>query len=655
MKRITLQRIVLTNWRGLNLDVKFNEDVTKISGDNELGKSSIMKAWFWLLTGYPSANEVKNFNLFNDKLGAGVTPETPKACVRAEVLVDGYEYILEKQATAKFTRKRGSNEYEKASSDTYECFIDNIATPAKDWDAWIEQNICPVDMLPYALNGNFFTELVTDDKNKARKILERLVGGIDDSDMKGDYSLLSEDLLKWSVDNIEERTKKEKSPVEDRQKEIPALIEAKEKTLAEYMQIDYDAILAEIEGKKKEIADIDNRILGNGEAIKPILGQRDAIFDIINSKTLKLNECRNTYIVRENANLAALTAKLSEIKTANAKVDKTNADNAVKKKGLFDAIAKFETEITRLEERRQSLLNEKDEIKARVFAGDKCAYCGQELPEDMLEKAREKFNAGKKADLENVVRKGKLNNDDIERVKEKLSEAKDALASVPEDSVKVDTATLEAEIASARANIKPYEETEEYAKLTKEIEDLKAGLPEIPQNDNQALTDMKQVIMADLDALNRRYGLKAKADEIRKDIDDLRNELREVGEKIAFLEGKIAKCKEYRQERADITSERINGKLYECRIDMWSAQKDGTMVPDTVLRGKDNVQFRSLNFSHQIKATIEMQELFMKSFDVALPVFVDEYSVFSKGNRPNIPDYQQVQITASDSPYLIVE
>lgn len=655
MKRITLQRIVLENWRDLNLDVKFNEDVTKISGDNELGKSSIMKAWFWLLTSYPSANEVKNFNLFNDKFGAGVTPETPKACVRAYVLVDGYEFTLEKQATAKFTRKRGSNEYEKASSDTYECFIDNITTPAKDWDVWLEHNICPVDMLPYALNGNFFTELVADDTNKARKILERLVGGIDDSDMKGDYSLLSEDLLKWSVDNIEERTKKEKSPVEDRQKEIPALIEAKEKTLAEYMQIDYDAILAEIESKKKEIADIDNRILGNGEAIKPILGQRDAIFDIINSKTLKLNECRNAYIVRENADLTALTAKLSEIKTANAKVDKTNADNATKKKGLSDAIAKFEAEITRLEERRQSLLREKDEIKARVFTGDKCAYCGQELPEDMLEKAMEKFNAGKKADLENVVRKGKLNNDDIERTKEKLQEAKDALAIIPEDSVKVDTATLEAEIASARANIKPYEDTEEYAKLTKEIEDLKASLPEIPQNDNQTLTDMKRVIMADLDELNRRYGLKAKADEIREDIDDLRNELREVGEKIAFLEGKIAKCKEYRQERADITSERINGKLYECRIDMWSAQKDGTMVPDTVLRGKDNVQFRSLNFSHQIKATIEMQELFMKSFDVALPVFVDEYSVFSKGNRPNIPDYQQVQITASDSPYLVVE
>lgn len=623
MKRITLQRIVLENWRGLNLDVKFNEDVTKISGDNELGKSSIMKAYFWLLTGYPSANEVKNFNLFNDKFGSGVTPETPKACVRAYVLVDGYEFTLEKKATAKFTRKKGSNEYEKASSDTYECFIDNIATPAKDWDAWLEQNICPVDMLPYALNGSFFTELVANDKNKARKILERLVDGIDNSDMKGDYSLLSEDLLKWSVDNIEERTKKEKSPVEDRQKEIPALIEAKEKTLAEYIQIDYDAILAEIEGKKKEIADIDNRILGNGEAIKPILGQRDAIFDIINSKTLNLNECRNAYIVKENAIL------------------KTNADNAAKKEKLNDIIIKFEAEITRLEERRQSLLKEKDEIKARVFTGDKCAYCGQELPEDMLEKAREKFNAGKNADLENVVRKGKLNNDDIERTKEKLSEAKDALASVPENSVK--------------ANIKPYEETEEYAKLTKEIEDLKASLPEIPQNDNQTLTDMKQVIMADLDALNRRYGLKAKADEIREDIDDLRNELREVGEKIAFLEGKIAKCKEYRQERADITSERINGKLYECRIDMWSAQKDGTMIPDTVLRGKDNVQFRSLNFSHQIKATIEMQELFMKSFDVALPVFVDEYSVFSKGNRPNIPDYQQVQITASDSPYLIVE
>lgn len=655
MKHITLNKITLENWRGLNIDVNFRGSITKISGDNELGKSSIMKAWFWLLTGYPSAGEVKNFNLFNDKFGVGVTPETPKACVRASVNIDEYEYVLEKQATAKFTRKRGSNEYEKAPSDTYECFIDGISTTAKDWDGWVEKNICPADLLPYLLNGGFFTELVSEDKNKARKILERLVGGIEDSDMKGDYSILVEDLRKWTVDEIEERAKRERVPMVDRQKEIPALIDAKEATLADYMKIDYDAILKDIDAKKKEIADIDARILGNGEAIKPILDKRDAALEIINTKTLNLNEKRNSYIVRENAKLNELVSRLNDIKLANSKVDDTNERNALRKKNIADSIGRKVAEIDRLEERRSELLAERDEIKSRVFTGDKCAYCGQELPADMLEKAREKFNANKDAELSLIVKKGKANNEDIESIKDSIKSLEMELDSIPEDSVKADTATLEAEIASVRVSIKPYEETEEYASLVKEIEALKASVPSIPENDNEALTNMKGVIMSELDELNRRYGLKSKADEIRNEIEIYRNDLRVVGEKIACIENKIAKCKEYRQERADITSERINGKLNECRIDMWSTQKDGTIIPDTVLRGKDNVQFRSLNFSHQIKATIEMQELFMRSFDVALPIFIDEYSVFSTNNRPQIDDYQQIQIAASDSPYLTIE
>lgn len=650
-KRITLKEITLSNWRSINQKVTFDE-VTKISGVNGAGKSSIMKAFYWLLTSYPHPNETANFNLFDCRVP--LTPDTPKACVKAILDIDGVEYSIERRAEAKFTKKRGSCEYEKASSDTYELYIDDIETSATNFKAWVESNLCPMDMLKYCLDGGFFVNLVDDDMRKSRKVLEAIIGEISDEDMKGDYSVLAEDLKKYTVEQIEERSKNEMRPWKARMSEIPAIIENKVATLSEYSRIDFDAILKEIESNKSEIESIDNRILGNGKAIEPILGRRDEILEIINFKTLSLNDSRIVYLSKESAEINALKAKIEEVVKANAMVVSTNASLRRKKDELTSRIARYEDEIVRLETRREGLLKEKDAVKARVFEGASCSYCGQVLPTDMLDKAKEKFNASKTRELEDIVTRGKNNNVEIERVKNALADAKMELNSMPPMATIADVSPYEEELAEMQKAFVPYESTEEYAHLAKEIEDLKSMLPEIPTNDNEALTNAKRILMNSLDELNRRYGLKYKADEVRLDIDMLKSELRTVGAEIARLEGKIDKCKEYMQEKADIISYRVNGKLTECKIDMWSAQKDGTLIPDVVLRGKNGVKFGSLNFAHQIRAKIEICKLFASYFKLSLPIWVDEARVFDSNTTPS-HDNQMVFLYANDNPYLTVE
>ena len=650
-KKITIKEIALSNWRSINQKVSFG-DVTTISGCNGVGKSSMMKAFYWLLTSYPHPNEMSNFNLFDCRLP--LTPDTPKACVRAVIDIDGVEYTLERKAEAKFVKKRGSCEYEKASSDSYELFIDDIETSATNFKVWVEDNICPMDMLKYCLDGGFFVNLVDEDMRKSRKVLEAIIGEINDEDMKGDYSILSSDLKKYTVEQIEERSKNEMRPWKARMSEIPAIIESKMDTLSEYSRIDFDSILNEIDAKRKEIDDIDNRILGNGEAIKPILGKRDSILNIINTKVLLYNDSKALYNTKENAEINALKAKIDDIKKMNATIASTNNSNHNKKLELERRIEKYEAEIARLEARRESLLAEKDAIKARVFASESCAYCGQELPMDMQEKAKERFNASKARDLEDIVTRGRNNNAEIERMKNSVADAKMELASIPPFASVVDTTPYEVDLANMQTSFVPYENTEESARLIQEIEDLKATLPEIPSNDNSALTSAKRVLMNALDELNRRYGLKSKADEIRDEIASLKEELRSVGATIARLEGKIDKCKEYMQEKADIISYRINGKLRECKIDMWSAQKDGTLIPDVVLRGKNGVKFGSLNFAHQIRAKIEICRLFASHFGVTLPIWVDEARVFDSATTPT-HDTQMVFLYADDNPSLTVE
>ena len=650
-KKEILKSIELSNWRGQSRKVDFNEGITTISGMNSCGKSTIFHSWLWLMTSWTSAHDVKNFNLFDNRYE--ISPETPKASVKATIEIDGLTYTIQKIAEAKFTRKRGSDVYEKAASDTYIIKLDNIETSATAFNEWVTANIGPIELLPYCLDGNFFTELI-EDKNKARKVLEDVVGEVKREDMKGDYSLIDEDMKRYSVEQIEERTKVELRPLKARMLEIPAIIESKEATYAEYKRVDYDAIMREIEAKKAEIEDIDNRILGNGKAIEPILGRRDEILEIINFKTLSLNDSKVAYLAKESAEINALKVKIDEIKRMNAMVDTTNLSFERKKAELTARIARYEAEIVRLEARRESLIKDRDAVKARVFVDETCAYCGQELPFDMQEKARAKFNESRARELEDIVTRGKNNNLEIERGKTAIEEAKADLAAIPMPSVKVDTAELEAELARLQSSFVPFENTDEYARLVKEIEDLKATMPELPTNDNEALTSAKRVLMNGLDELNRRYGLKYKADEIWKEIESLKQELRGVGASIAMLEGMIDKCKEFRQEKAAIVSFRVNDKLNGCSIDMWSMQKDGTLIPDVVLKGIDGVKFGSLNFSDQIKVRIEMQRLFMDSIGVELQIFIDEYSVCSDNKRPVI-DGQSVCLYATNTPYLTVE
>lgn len=650
-RKIILKSLSLSNWRGQNHTIDFS-DTTTISGRNGAGKSSVMKAFYWLLTGFPSPIETKNFNLFDNRLP--ITPETPKACVKAVLNIDGFDYVIERKAEAKFTRKRGSNEMVKDASDTYELYIDNIETSATNFNKWINDNICPVEQIVYCLDGGFFTELLAGDKSKARKVLETIVGEITPEDMKGDYSIIAEDMKRFTVDAIMERAKAELKPWRERLAEIPAIIDSKEVTLAEYMAIDFDAILGEINKAKADIEDLDASILGRGKEIEPIMGERSRILNLVNEKVVAMNKARTTHDASEVAKLGDIKNAIQSIRTDNASIQSRNSMRKMEYESSVRSLEQKKKYLALLESTRESLLKERDEVKAMVFAGETCSYCGQELPYDKMEEAKARFNEKKTRELNNIVAKGKSNNEAIAETRAEIERLSSIVEKRYEEEPLKSLVKLEAEYARIRESIVPFESTEEYSRMKKEIEDLEATMPEIPSNDTSVLTNAKKVLMDTLEGLNRRYGLKTKADEIRKEIESLRVELRSVGSEIARLEGKIDKCKEYIQEKADVISFRVNGRLNDCVIDMWSTQKDGTLVPDTVLRGKDGVKFGSLNFAQQIKSKIELQMLFLRHFGISLPLWVDEATVFDSSNKPSF-DNQTIFLYASDSPFLTIK
>lgn len=656
MKTIKLKRLEINNFRAKSITIDFKES-TSISGENGVGKSTIMKAWNWLLSGYTDSYSPMNSALFDDS--KELTPDTPTARVKAVVDIDGMEYTIERTATAKFTRKRGTTEYVKDTSDQYNFYIDNIEVKSNDFKQWIENNICQSDMITYVLDGSFLTSMIEEDKKGSRKVLEKIVGEITEEDFKGDYSILKEDMKKYTIEQIEERTKREIVPIKDRMSKIPALIDTHSTTIAEYSSKDFDGIMKEIEKRKKEIEDIDNKILGNGDAIKPILGERNHLLDLINQKSAELNSERAKFNKANFDAEAELRKELDAAKAANnSSVSKYEfAKKLIEQKRVMAECVK--ESIAAVEGAYNQAKKDLSEIKARVFTDDKCAYCGQELPEDMLNEAKEKFNARKKADIDSCVERGKSVARNKEELESKLAsvneEIEDLVATVGDGPTLIDVTEIEGRYNALKEENKGkrFEDTETYSRLVGEIDEFKRNMPEIPENDNASLTEAKKVLMGTIDNLNREYGIKYKIEELKGKIKELKDEERELGISLAVLEGKLAKCAEYKQEKADIISYRINGKLKESTIDMWSRQKDGNLVPDVVLKGKNGVRFSSLNFSDRIRTCIDIQRMFMEHFDVSLPVWVDESSCFSSNNFP-VLDGQVVYLFASESPMIEV-
>lgn len=652
MKEIKLTKIQLSNFKSLNLEVDFNEGATRISGRNGIGKTSIASAFYWVLSGYTSPYVPKNYALFDDKVE--LSHETPLAKVKMWLKVGDYDYTIEKTAEAKFTRPKGSSEWVKASSDTYVVYIDEIETSATAFNEWIEANICPVAMLPYLLNGEFFTALVDDNKNKARELLSTIVGEIRPEDFKGDYSAIAELMERYSTSEIVEMSKKKKKPLEDRQNIIPNEIDRKEERLSELKAMDFTATEVEIEKVKAEIEAIDGLLLGNADAVKPIVEHNREIENKVANKRLSLVNGRLDYKEKISAATSEIKGKIIEVKRHNEGVDRENVktvrDFEEKKQNKEALTNLYDKTFARLE----ALRKKKDEIKERIFTDDHCPYCGAELDPTSLEDKKATFARQKTADLTQVVEEGKAYKVELERIKGKIEEAEAVIEAGYTLLEKLDIAPYEEALARVEASFVPYEETDDYKRINAEIDALMSELKEVPSNDNEALTIRKKVLINELSELSRKLGLKDEIAKVEKDILNLREELRSVANSIAMLEMQIFVAKAWEQERNEIVSFRINGRLEKSKIEMFSTQKNGEVVPDCVLCNSRGVKYSTTNGADRATICIDLQRLFLAHFGVALPIWVDEASVFDSRNLPTSGSNQMVYMFASDSDYLEV-
>ena len=645
MKQVTIKKIMLENWRAQNRVVEFGQ-TNEIRGRNKEGKSSIMNAFLWLVTGYDEMDR-SNYQIFDNTVEQTYDNAKP-ASVEAVLDIDGYEYTFKKTAKQGWSRPRGKSEYERKGTDDYTFYTDGIEVSATQYKSQIESLLAPIDKLKIMLNLRYFLML---DWKDMRKQLETMVGEIESSDFKGDYSVIFQDLIKYAPDQLKSLYKQQKSKIEDNIKGLPKAIETLQSNLPDLKEVE-EARNA-IDKAKQQIADIDEKIVGAGDFAKPYIDKRNEELAEISKLQEEYNKAQSVYLSNFNEEIEKIQKEIREVDSYNADIDKANKKAESDKENAKKELENMTDLLSGLQKRHEELTEQNKECKARVFTGEKCAYCGQELTEEKLEEARKRFNEQKEKDHEYIVSQGKSNKEYLERTLKCIDNLKAEIEKPLEVLEKKSKDDLEDKLDDFRKSSVPYNKTTEGAAKLSVIEEKRANLTVIPQQDNSALLNMKRGLLDEIEANSKKLGLKDEYDKQVEKIKNMQEQLRENSIEKAKLEGKLAKVKEYEEEKARIVSDRVNGKFEYVQIEMSETNKSGDIVPACVVKDNKGVNALVTNNASKVLCGIDIALAFQKFYGIKLPVFIDNAESINSENFPGINN-QVIKLIVDECSFKII-
>ena len=650
MKKVVLNELFINNFKGVTAHHVFGEHENKVSGRNASGKTTIVKAWFWLLSGRSSADTVANSDLFDNRYE--LDENTPTASVKAVVTIEGEKYTIERTAKAKFTRKRGTSSYEKASSDEYHFFIDEIERNATDFKEWLTSNIASEDMLQYLLGGEFFIGKIFDDKKAARAIIEKTVGTVTREEMSGDYSAIDVLLQTYSLDEIDAFAQRMAKSVNDRLNEIPTLIRNKEAEVSEIEQTDFVATDREISELEAERDRLDKQMTDLTERIKP---QMEAKHEAERIKQMKADMYERAYIEWKNGIIAQRDNIIAEINAIKKQNEKSVSLRAEAERRREDATARQKKAMQLYEEeekKRSRLLEERDEEKNRKFdqSAATCPFCGHLLEGEKLQEQIDKFEAKKRERINQIVFEGKATAAELKRLSDEIQSLHNIIAEPLPDVINQSFEELNGkalELANADMSKSAFNATEHGFSLLKDIDSVQ--IPEVTMPDNTEIVEAKKQVNAQLVPLYERRGLKNRLTTLRNALDELRIEQKEKGADLATYEQQRQAVKDYKQEQMEILSRKVNDGLKFSRLEVWSKQKDGTVVGDLVLKDANGVNFSTSNNASRLTTVVDVQRFFCEKLGVNMPCFIDECAIFSSGNLPKLDNVQMFYLFCADT------
>lgn len=652
--RMILKSLHMENFKGIkSLDVNFSNK-TSIKGQNAVGKTTIFDAFTWLLFNKNSAGEEK-FNVrpldeHNNKI------HNVEIKVVAVVSVDGKDVELSKTQKENWVKKRGTDTVTlQGNINSFE--IDGYPKSEAEFKAYVSGLAQSEEMFKMLTNPQYFSSLKWKDQ---RDILMKLVTEVSDVELAqtdAKYAPLLDELEKApSTDDIRAKFSKALSEWKKKQAEIPVRIDEAEKS-----KVDVD--VAEQELLK---ADLERKI----EAVEDLMAKSDVRIDEMRSEEM---HCQFEMSAIAQTMNNELSSKKREIEHHKYDHERKLEDVRSSIRKAQDSIESSKKSISEQTIKKADLVKKYNEEVVKKFDDSKwvfdesttiCSLCGQRLPEDKIESLRADFSQ-RKADaieifneehaktLAMIVDDGNACAEMVKKLTENNKELENAINTLKlHEAEEIDIINGFDEQISKIPAFADYMQNAEYAKLKDKQDKLLADIAELESKGaDKAVEDLKadkEKLKSQFDEVNKVIAQAANNVMIDDRIETLRDEQKEIGQKVADQEQMLYLLEEFIRFKLNKVSESINSHFKTVNFKLWEMQLNGGMK-DCCECTVNGVGYSDLNNGHKILAGLDIIRSLSELYGVSVPIFVDNAESLTSDYKS---DSQLVLLIAKKPQYM---
>lgn len=680
--RMILKSLRLENFKGVTDKTYDFGNITRVKGENRLGKTTIGTALFWLFSD-------RNYELESNP---DIRPDDGRECVptvTAVLNVDGKEITVAKMQIRRVGKPDANGVSKVTLSNSYE--INSVPKNGRDFTAYMEELGFSFGKFLVCSHPSMFTKDLSQ-KKKQDEMREHLFAmshsktDLEIAQMSKDTADVAKLLESYKFEEIEAMNNASKKKAVDQLDAIPNQIIGLESA-----KVDVD--VAEQELTK---ADLTRRI---AECDKKIAGA-DHSLDELRDKEMRLQ-----------LDISGITQTMNnELSTKRREIDSAKVDATCEFNDLHNQIQTTENQIETNKQiiadtdtTRKNLGVEYNAEFAKAFDetpylfdeskwvfdenSTVCSLCGQKLPADkieslkadfeqkkadakaraakQLEDARKAFDDAKSGKLKDLIAKGNTCKTDIKRLTKENVDLQESIKTLKEQESKALAKQKDlAEQLSEIPKEADYSQNEEYVKLKAEHDKILAGIAKLEsEGADKVVTDLKAEkadLQSQLDEVNSIIAQVANNVRIDEQIAEKRQDQRKYEQAKADAEKILYQLKEVSKRKNDLLVDEINSHFSIVRWKLYDYQKNGeykeVCVP-TVLDEKTGIYKvfgKTTNTGREIEAKIDICNSFQKFYGMQTPIVLDRAESINNKYLPKV-DTQLILLTVTEDKQLKVE
>lgn len=639
-----LTKLELLNFKGLKaFTINFNGDVI-IRGDNATGKTTVFDSVCWLLFGKDSLDRA-DFEIKTLDMGEPVHKVNHEV-TGTFTLDEGGTVELKRVYREKYSSPRGGEV--TMTGHTTDYFVDGVPKKEKEYkeivNSLVDENIFKLITNPLYFNETYSWQ-------NRRKLLLEMCGDISDEDVIAEYSelkALTDILSGHSVDDHWKVVAAKKTAINKELDMIPVRID---EALRGKPTIDTprDVLIQDISLATTtiETLEADKALLVNGHAV---VDTRAELRDVQRRLMARESELQMEYKKQSALKSNEYDMVVSELNNLSSKVEST--------KHRLDTSNR---DIQRIESVIDELMHQRQQVNEDAFVMDideACPTCGQKLPAEQIQAAREKaetkFNLRKSKQLEELNQSIELKQQDIENIKKRDAglepvETLEALIKAKE----LVKQTITDEIGQLTAPV--LDDDSIYADLKAEEFMLQMKLDESNTDHSEEIADIDKRIAT---TKEHRFNLETelnKYEEVKR-IDTRVAELESQQAELAAEKSKLDEASylmdEFVKAKVNMLEDVINSRFKLARFKMFNVMINGNVEEccETTYKG---VPYRSMNNAARINVGLDIINALTSYFKVNAPVFIDNAEAVTEFVPVNS---QTIKLIVDESePQLVVK